>query len=653
MVLRVLIFLASVSLASAQIILSDIEFQGNTVYERSELLEIMNSTEGDELKAYFAYSDQRALANLYKYNGFIDVEITFQIVNVTTDGQKRKLVFTILENKQSVFGHLHFSGNTSISTDKFKDGYTGESGKAFQEVLLFDLKQKIEQMYQEIGHLLISVDVQRKPRSTDRYTIDIDIVIQENQQFYFRNLFISSGIDTVSLVTNLSIVEDEIPFVRGDVYNALMESNIQKNLYELDIFQSVNIRKVFIQASDSTLADSLDLNIELIEKRNYFSLSGAISTTANEEYVKQTESDNVLKQLNYEISADIGKRNLKGTGTDVGMLVNPTWYFDENNDFRNFSTRFKLYTRIINFPIQHFHSTIDFTELLVRPQLGNLERFQVNYMTRKRIDVRSFFDFNFIYDRNTVASELNDDQLRRLGFNDYNIFSFGTRYSIDERSSNLMPKNGASYLGYAKFSTASALTGTNDDSQYYTLNFEWRRYQPFIAPRNITLATNLRIASIIVQSDVQSIDVIPKTDRLYVGNSLRGYNSTKFGLLEQVIFPQLDADSIQYEPVGGRLMFVANFELRFDFYKVLDNLYFQTFLDIGGLWQKPEEVSLETLRYSAGFGFTYNFGVILLRIDYGFKIDPKSDLSVRNAQYPDRIPSESTGRFSFGLSYHF
>lgn len=654
MVLRVLIFLCALNVAFSQLVLSKVEFSGNTTYSRSQLLPLMKSIEGEEFKTYFAYTDQRAITNFYKFNGYIDVEVNVRIELDRSDPQARKLVFTVLENNQSVFGYLHFRGNKEISTDKFVEASTVEEHNPFQEKKLFDLKQYIERLYHERGKLDVQVSVIQTPKASDRYTRDVDVIITENQTFYFRNLYIVSAIDSVPLLINESIIKDEVVFEKGDVYNTTLEAEIQKNLHQLEIFQSVSLRKFLIQQEDSTLSDSIDLSIELIEKRNYFSLSAGISTTASEEYVKRTESDNILKQLNYELSMDLGKRNLKGTGTDVGLLVNPSWYFDENGDFRNFSTRFKLYSRIINFPFQHFHSNLDFTELIVRPQLGYLERFQINYLTRNRIGVRSFFDINFLYDRNNVTSSLNDLQLRRLGFNDYNIFSVATSYRIDNRNNSLNPRSGSNYLATVKVSTASSLEANSEDSQYYTMNLEWRRYQPFfISPRNITLATNLRYSTIIMQNEDHPIDLVPKTDRLYVGNSIRGYNPTKFGLLEQVIFTSLGADSIQYEPVGGRSLFAANFELRFSLHKILKDLYLQTFFDVAGLWPRTQDISLSSLRYGAGFGFSYNLGVLLIRIEYGFKLDRKDKLNVRNPLYPNAVPSESPGRFSFGLSYHF
>jgi outer membrane protein insertion porin family len=49
------------------------------------------------------------------------------------------------------------------------------------------------------------------------------------------------------------------------------------------------------------------------------------------------------------------------------------------------------------------------------------------------------------------------------------------------------------------------------------------------------------------------------------------------------------------------------------------------FFDSGNVWADDENVDLGDLRYGAGFGFRWAAPIGLLRLEWGFNLDPKPE----------------------------
>ncbi len=102
---------------------------------------------------------------------------------------------------------------------------------------------------------------------------------------------------------------------------------------------------------------------------------------------------------------------------------------------------------------------------------------------------------------------------------------------------------------------------------------------------------------------------LPVTERFFAGgaNTLRG-----FGLDEA---SPRNADG---NPVGGTILMLLNFELRFPITKKLGGVVFS---DNGNVYRRLEVIRLLNWRYNAGFGFRYETPIGPVRVDYGIKLN--------------------------------
>ena len=83
-------------------------------------------------------------------------------------------------------------------------------------------------------------------------------------------------------------------------------------------------------------------------------------------------------------------------------------------------------------------------------------------------------------------------------------------------------------------------------------------------------------------------------------------------------------------------MLVLNNELRFPMFWIFDAVAFN---DIGNVFPNVSDFTLSDLRKSAGFGLRLRNPFVVLRFDYGIKLD--------------RRPGESFGAFFFSIGQAF
>src|SRR5512133_263878 len=113
---------------------------------------------------------------------------------------------------------------------------------------------------------------------------------------------------------------------------------------------------------------------------------------------------------------------------------------------------------------------------------------------------------------------------------------------------------------------------------------------------------------------------------------MRGGGTTVRGFRQDELGPRLDNG----QPAGGNAVLVLNEELRFPLFWVLDAV---SFVDVGNVFPRVADFRFSELRSAAGFGLRIRNPFVVLRLDYGFKLD--------------RRPGEKMGAFFFSIGQAF
>ena len=105
------------------------------------------------------------------------------------------------------------------------------------------------------------------------------------------------------------------------------------------------------------------------------------------------------------------------------------------------------------------------------------------------------------------------------------------------------------------------------------------------------------------------------------GTTLRGFAQDRVGPVDFL-----------GDPAGGNALFIINNEIRFPMISIFDGV---GFLDVGNVYPTVSDFNPFDVRKSVGFGLRVRTGFMLLRFDYGLKLDRK--------------PGESRGGFFFSI----
>jgi len=124
---------------------------------------------------------------------------------------------------------------------------------------------------------------------------------------------------------------------------------------------------------------------------------------------------------------------------------------------------------------------------------------------------------------------------------------------------------------------------------------------------------------------------VPLPERFFAGGSsvLRGFKTDEVG-------PGQRNMAGVFIPDGGNALVTAALELRFDVARAWG---VQVFAETGNVFAHADEVRLGQLREVAGMGISYRSPFGPLRVDWGFKLDKRSD--------------EKRSQFHLGVGYAF
>jgi outer membrane protein insertion porin family len=124
---------------------------------------------------------------------------------------------------------------------------------------------------------------------------------------------------------------------------------------------------------------------------------------------------------------------------------------------------------------------------------------------------------------------------------------------------------------------------------------------------------------------------VPTSERFFLGgaDTIRGYNTNSIAPREKSVD---DFGRPVVRSLPGRIMTLFNAEYKFPIVQERNRTIFQGafFIDVGGSWQRTEDVSLTTgrldsrMKAGAGFGFRFKTPVFPIRLDFGIPLNPRN-----------------------------
>jgi outer membrane protein insertion porin family len=200
--------------------------------------------------------------------------------------------------------------------------------------------------------------------------------------------------------------------------------------------------------------------------------------------------------------------------------------------------------------------------------------------------------------RTTILElEIPEDEIDRQ-FQPYSTTSVGSSVLRDRRDDAFNPSRG--YF----FSTALewAYPLFNTESDFLKLFSKYQQFFPLTNRLQFVFTSRLGLGS----------GLMPIPERFFAGgsNSFRGTRYDELG----------PKDPVSGNPVGGKALFLLNFETVFSPFPQLENLGAVLFYDAGNVWSQTSDFSLEDLEHAVGLGVRYRTPLGPVRLEFAWNL---------------------------------
>ena len=273
-------------------------------------------------------------------------------------------------------------------------------------------------------------------------------------------------------------------------------------------------------------------------------------------------------------------------------------------------------------------------------------------------------DLNFVKLTNVRDSSNIDGNRIRTGFQDAFIPTIGYTFLYNNQSLTAPGLDYQFFRGHVEFAgnllnaaAAASSWSPNDDgqyelfgnpfAQYVKVDLDFRQYQPVLASRRFVFRLYGGFAIPYGNSEV-----VPFEKQFFGG----GANDNR-GWVAYTLGPGADTTGLDVNT--GDIKIMATYEYRFG---LLGDLKGALFADVGNIWTlDPAEEQYNTefqldrfykeLAIGAGFGFRYDFGFFVFRLDAGFKVAQPARPNGQYWTWDDIRLSKAV--WNFGIGYPF
>jgi outer membrane protein insertion porin family len=614
-----------------------LDFAGNKYFDEFTLRERMRIEPASLLLFYGRFSqallarDIGAIQNLYRQNGFQQV-----LVQPTIEDDYRgehgdmRVLLTITEGPQTRVNKLTIEGNKALPTDAILNEITNSEGQPYSDINVATDRDAITYFYFNRGFPDMRFESLVTPLPEKPDAVDVKYVITEGEQRFVNDVLVAGTVATKPFV-----VDRELRLSGGDPLSQSGLLETQSNLYNLGIFNEVNVA---VQNPQGSLA-AKNVIVNLEEGARYtFSyglglevqtgdLGDACENLPNPSACQPQGRTGVSPRVSFDVTRSnfLGRNHTVVFKSRIGRLQQRALisyeapHFFSSEDVRlTFTTLFDKTQDVRTFTAERLEGTAQIQQILNRA-------VTLFYgLTYRRIQV----------DPTTLQVDPNliplFSQPVRVGFPSFN-------YVRDTRDDPIQSTKGAYTSG--ALSVAAGIFGSESsfvrlfvqNSTYHRVFGGKTRRREWVFARSTRIGVEGPFGS-------PSNSFVPLPERFFVGggNSHRGYAINQAG----------PRDLETGFPLGGEALFLNNFELRSPPIALPflgENLSTAFFHDAGNVFasagdmitglgrfrqknpltcQQSAVCDFRFVSQAVGFGLRYKTPIGPVRLDLGYSLTP-------------------------------
>ncbi len=503
---------------------------------------------------------------LYMEHGYLDAVVDEPEVKVHPEGEGLYVSIRVHEGPQYAVGDVRFTGEWDDSALVARGRMDLKSGVIFERSALLNDVKSLEGVYRDIGHARAKVEP-RFVKVPEKNLINLEMSLAKGPLVRIRWIKIRGNFKTRDYV-----IRREMRLTEGDLFSQKKIDDSRRFIRSLGFFDDVTINVTEVGN------DEADLIVKVLEGTSgtftagfgYSSIDGLVGTVS------------------------LSQGNLFGRGQRLNLS---TEFGSEKSSYNITFTEPRLFSGDYSFTLDLFDNTREYSNYTLDSEGGG---FRIGYRFSDATSISAKYRRaeSTVSEIDTDASNLIKEQ---EGTTTTSSVTLGLKY--DTRDFPMDPRTGL-VLSSTVEAAGGPLGGTND---FVRTVLEGSYFLPIYGDFVSSVHSEIGLINAF------DGDSVPVAERFFMGglNTLRGFEYRSVG--------PLDEDG---EPLGGSKSFLINLEIKYPLVRE-SKIYGVVFFDTGNVWEDNEEINLGDLRKGAGFGFRWGSPLGLLRMEWGFNLDPK------------------------------
>jgi outer membrane protein assembly complex protein YaeT len=550
-------------------------------------------------------ADLKRIEAFYADRGYPDARVTAFDVQLNDKQDEVEISVSVAEGEPVLVSAIEFTGFDDVPADRMEElrqRIPVKTGQPRDRALIVTTHEMSVNELRDNGHPYGRVASNEEPGSTPKQ-VALTFAATPGPLAYFGPIEISGN----QSVSDRAILR-KLNFKPGELYRRRIVLDTQRQLYQMELFQFVNIETVNPEKETS----EVPIRVTVAEGKHQRVNFGVGYGTEEHGRI-----DGEYHHVNFLGGARSAGIHARYSSLDRGVRLD----FNQPYVFS-----------------PHFSTGVEGQNWLTFTPAYNSEILGARISLIHRSTPRTAWTVSFATEESssTISEEaLNDETLRddliALGLDPDTGTQEGVSNGIaidfqHSTADNLLNARRGYQLAIHAESAGRFLPGSYN---YRALSWDLRHYLP--------IGESLVFANRVLQGNIDQAgddpSNVPFSKKFFLGgaSSVRGWGRYEISPLSSGV------------PIGGNSMFAFSSELR----AILrGNLGGVLFLDGGNVWTSGNP-QLDDLRYAAGVGVRYVTPVGPVRFDFGWQLNPIPDLLI------DGEPQSRAWRMHFSIGQAF